>query len=264
MRIVVCMKQVPWTTNVKTDPKTGTLIRSGIASVINPFDLYAIEEALRIKEEKDAQITVLSMGPPQAQYALKTALAMGCDEAILLSDRAFAGADTLATSYTLAQGLKKIGDFDLIICGVKTVDGDTAQVGPGIAEVLDIPHVCYVRRIRTISRSNIIVQQEMDDGYRILEVAIPCLLTVVKEINVPRMPTLKGKLEAIKKPVNIYTKNDLNGEDSRFGLDGSPTQVKRIFEPTHKNSGIMISGTPQQIAETLYKELVRLKLWSKE
>lgn len=264
MHILVCVKQVPWTTKVKTDPETGRLIRSGIASVINPFDLYAIEEALRIKGENGAEITVLSMGPPQTQYALRNALAMGCDQAVLLSDRIFAGADTLATSYTLAQGIRKVGNSDLIICGVKTTDGDTAQVGPGIAEELDMPHACYVRKIRRISNTSVIAEQEMDDGFRVLKISMPCLLTVVKEINVPRMPTLEGKLSAVNKPLTIYTKNDLGGEELRYGVDGSATHVKKVFEPVHKTNGMILPRNPQQAAKTLLQELVRLKVWKNE
>jgi electron transfer flavoprotein beta subunit len=194
MDILVCVKQVPDTTEVKIDPKTNTLIRQGVPSIVNPFDKNAVEAALQLKEKHGGKVTVISMGPPQAKDALKECLAMGADEAALISDRAFGGADTLATSYTLAAGIRKLGKFDVIICGKQAIDGDTAQVGPEIAEYLDIPQITYVAKVEVngdIAR----VEREHEEGYEIIETTLPVLLTVVKSINEPRFPTVKGTMK---------------------------------------------------------------------
>ena len=194
MNIIVCIKQVPNTTDVKIDPVKNTLIREGVESIINPFDMYAIEEAVRLKERFGGKVTVISMGPPQAEAALKEAISIGCDEAILISDRKFAGSDTWATSYTLSCAIKKIGVFDIILCGKQASDGDTAQVGPGISTHLNIPQVTYVKKIEEIKDNKARVERMTEEGYDIVETPIPCLFTVVKEINTPRLPSLKGMM----------------------------------------------------------------------
>lgn len=191
MKIVVCVKQVPETTEVKINPQTNTLIREGVASILNPFDLYAVEEAIRIKEKLGGTVIVLSMGPPQVAESLKETIAMGVDEAVLLSDRAFAGSDTLATSYALAKAVEKIGEVNLIICGKQAIDGDTAQVGPELAEKLGMPHLTYIKKINEINETQITAERMNEDGFERVQMPLPGLITVVKEINEPRMPSLK-------------------------------------------------------------------------
>ncbi len=260
MDIIVCVKQVPGTTGVKIDPQTGTLMREGSLAMLNSFDMYAIEEGLRLKEIFGGTVTVISMGPPQAEYALKFAISMGCDSAILLSDRVFAGADTLATSYTLACGIKKIGSFDIILCGVKTTDGDTAQVGPGLAEELKITHICYVRKIMKITNGSILVERMMEDGYEIINTALPCLITVTKEINEPRLPNLLGKMCALDTRIKVWRAEDLDGNSKRFGLEGSATQVIKVFPPQVRKKGVILSGTPLTKTKKLVEKLIQLKL----
>ncbi len=243
MNIVVCIKQVPGTTQVKINPDTGTLIRDGVEAVVNPFDEYAIEEALRIRERLgSATVKVISMGPPQAEEALKSAIALGADEAYLVTDRAFAGSDTWATSYTLSTAIKTLGKIDLIICGKQAIDGDTAQVGPGVAEMLGIPFVAWVRRVEQISESTIRIERMMEDGYEIVEMPLPGLITVVKEINVPRMASLKGKMRAKKAAVTVLNAESLKPDGEKIGLKGSPTQVLRSFVPQRKSGGEKVSG----------------------
>jgi electron transfer flavoprotein beta subunit len=255
MKIVVCIKQVPGTTEVKINPETNTLIREGIPNEINPFDFYAIEEALRLKERLGgATVTVLSMGPPQAVDSLRESIAMGADEAVLLSDRAFAGADTLATAYTLAEAVRKIGDVSLIICGKQAIDGDTAQVGPEIAENLDWPHVTYVRKVNEIGPEQAVVERMTDDGYERLSLPLPALLTVIKEINEPRLPGIKGQLRAKKTEIPVWTAATIEADPARIGLTGSPTQVEKIFYPQHEVNAEMLEGTPgEQVAALVGK-----------
>ena len=198
MNIVVCIKQVPDTAEVRINPETNTLIRDGVPTIINPYDMHAIEAGLQIKEMTKGKVTVITMGPPQAESALREAISMGADDAVLLSDRAFAGADTWATAFTISKAIAKIG-ADIIICGKQAIDGDTAQVGPEMAEFLDIPHIAYVRKIEDIKPDSIKVQRMMDEGYDIVESSLPVLLTVVKELNQPRLPSLKGKMAAKKR-----------------------------------------------------------------
>lgn len=266
MNIIVCIKQVPATTNVEIDETTGTLKREGVESIINPFDEYAIEEGVRIKEKfgDNSKVIVLTMGPPQAESALRDALSRGCDEAILVTDKAFAGADTLATSYTLAQAIRKIGKYDLIICGKQASDGDTAQVGPGIAEHLDIPHIAYVGKIEEIQAGElggyIRVQRMMEDGHDIIETSLPALITVVKEINVPRLPSLKRMLFAKKATITKYSKQDIEVDETKIGLDGSPTRVIKVFHPPPRKGGEKILGDPQHQAEQLVNKLKNLQI----
>ena len=234
MNIIVCIKQVPDTTEVKINPETGTLIREGVPSIINPFDTYAIEEGLRLKEQFGGKVTVVSMGPPQAMEALKEAVAMGADEAILLSDRAFAGSDTWATAYTLSHAIKKLGEFDIILCGKQAIDGDTGQVGPGIARQLDISQLTYVFKIRKLDPEarTVVVERLLEEGREVLETSLPALLTVVKDINQPRYPTFMGIRRATRMQIPVWTVADLPGADpDRCGLKGSPTQVVRVFGP---------------------------------
>ena len=260
MELVVCIKQVPDTTDIKIDPISNTLIRSGVPSIINPFDMYAIEEALRIKEKTGGKVTVISMGPPQVESAFKEAISLGVDECVLLSDRKFAGSDTLATSYTLTEGIRKIGKVDLIICGKQAADGDTAQVGPGIAELMEIPQATYVRKIEKIEDEKITVQRTTDYGYDVVEMKLPALITVVKEINDPRLPSLRGKMRAKKYEHKTLSADDLKIDERRTGLDGSPTKVVKIFNPELKGGGEIIEGDSDEIAEKLFRKFIELKI----
>jgi len=260
MNFIVCIKQVPGTTEVKIDPRTNTLIREGIECIVNPFDTYAIEEGLRLKERMGGKVTVISMGPPQAESALREALAMGGDEAVLLTDLAFAGSDTLATSYTLACGIRKIGEFDLIICGKQAIDGDTAQVGPGIAEKLGIPAVTYVKKIEEISENMMRVERMMEEGYEVIEMGLPALITVVKEINEPRLPSLKGMIRARKANIHTWQASDITCEKDRIGQSGSPTIVNRIFTPPPRKGGEMLLGNPEEQARKLVEKLRQAKV----
>lgn len=261
LNIVVCMKQVPDTTEVRINPETNTLIRDGVESIINPFDAYAIEEGVRICERLGGgKVTVLSMGPPQVEASLREAISVGADDAILLSDRAFAGADTWATSYTLAAALKKIG-ADLIITGKQAIDGDTAQVGPGIAVHLDLPQVCYVSKVREIDKEKAVVERLLEDGHEVVEVQLPAVMTVVKEINEPRLPSLKGKMKAKKAEITVWTAADLEADAESLGLTGSPTQVSKIFSPPKRGGGEMVEGeTAQEKAAKVYAKLKELQV----
>lgn len=258
MNIVVCIKQVPDSAEVRINPETGTLIRDGVPSIINPYDLHAIEGGLQIKEKISGKVTVITMGPPQAESALRDAIAMGADEAILLTDRAFAGADTWATAYALSKAIKKIG-ADIIICGKQAIDGDTAQVGPEMAEFLDIPHIAYVRKINSVKDDSIIVERLMEDGYDIVESSIPVLITVVKELNEPRLPSLRGKLAAKKAEIKKLGIKDIDADENLVGLKGSPTQVKKIFAPPVKKDRRLLDGTPEEQVQKLIDELRRLQ-----
>ena len=255
MHFVVCVKQVPDTTEVRIDPETNTLIREGVESMVNPFDMYAIEEALRLKDKLGGKVTALSMGPPQAEAALREVISMGVDEGILISDRALAGSDTWATSYTLAMAIRKIGDFNLILCGNQASDGDTGQVGPGIATHLDLPQITYVRKIEEIDEKHLTAERLLEDGYEAIRAPLPCLLTVVKEINEPRFPTLKGKIAAKKAEVVMWRAEDIEADLSKIGLNGSPTRVVRIFTPPSRTSGEVLTGTPEKVVSELIERL---------
>ncbi len=253
MNIIVCIKQVPDTTEVRIDPETNTLIRSGVACIINPFDMYAIEEAIRLKEKFGGKVSVVTMGPPQAEDALREAISLGADDAVLVSDRAFAGSDTWATSYTLSKAVQKAGDYDLVICGKQAIDGDTAQVGPGISAHLDIPQVTYVKKIEEVDAENKLMRVERmtEEGYEIVESPLPCLITVVKEINEPRLPSLKGKLRAKKAEIKKWGANDLDVDPDLIGLNGSPTKVVKIFTPPPRGKGQILEGDAKEIAVKL-------------
>jgi len=255
MNIIICIKQVPETTEVKINPETNTLIREGVKSIINPFDMYAIEEAVRLKEKFGGKAIVITMGPPQAEAALREALSLGIDEAILITDRAFAGSDTWATSYTLARVIRKIGAFDLILCGKQASDGDTAQVGPGISAHLDIPQVTYVKKIEELRDNSLRVERMMEEGYEVIEIPLPCLLTVVKEINEPRLPSLKAMLRAKSAKITVWTQKELNLDPQSIGLCGSPTQVIKIFTPPPRIGGQILTGDNQEIVGKLVELL---------
>lgn len=259
MNIVVCVKQVPGTTEVKMNQETNTIIREGVESIINPFDTYAVEEALRIREKTGGKVTVLSMGIPTVADLLKDTIALGADEAVLLSDRAFAGADTLATSYALSMGIRKIGDADLVICGKQATDGDTAQVGPSLAEKLGYPHTTYVRKIEEIKDGYIRCQRMTEDGYEVIEMPLPAVITVVKEINDPRLPSIKGMMRAKKAIVQVWTADDINADKNRCGLKGSPTQVVKTFVPVHNVKSEMIEGDAQEQAGKLAEKLMEMR-----
>ncbi len=251
MNIIVCIKQVPETTEVRINPETNTLIREGVKSIINPFDMYAIEEGVQLRERFGGKVTVITMGPPQAEAALREAISMGIDEGILICDRAFAGSDTWATSYTLSGAIKKIGAFDLIICGKQASDGDTAQVGPGISTHLDIPQVTYVKKVEEVKENLMRVERMMEEGYEVIETPMPALLTVVKEINEPRFPSLKGMMRAKAAKITLWGQKDLNLDPQSIGLCGSPTQVVKIFTPPQRTGGQIIKGEVPEIASQL-------------
>lgn len=253
MNIVVCMKQVPDTTEVRIDPNTGTLIREGIPSIINPDDKSGLEAALVLKDQLGAKVTVLSMGPPQAELALREALAMGADEAVLVSDKRFGGADTWATSITLASALRKLG-FDLIICGRQAIDGDTAQVGPQIAEHLAIPHVSYVQELTRVGE-RLQVKRIFEDGYHRLSLPLPCLITVLKDMNQPRYMSVGGVFEAFRQTIPVWTVEDLDVDRTQIGLKGSPTRVKKSYTKGTKSAGKVYEVDPREGARIIVEKL---------
>lgn len=262
MKIVVCIKQVPDTTDVKINPETGTLIREGVESVTNPFDEFAVEEALLTKEKHGGEVHVITMGPPQAVEVLRNALAMGADRAYLLTDRAFAGADTLATAYTLAIAIEKIGDVDLVICGKQAIDGDTAQVGPGIAARLKIPQLTYVSKVRETDpeKKRIIVERMLEDGKEVVSGSLPSLITVVKDINEPRLPSLLGIKRAAKTEIPTWQAADLDADPKKLGFDGSPTWVMRVFTPEQRGGGEILQGEIPEMVSLLVDKLLEAKV----
>jgi electron transfer flavoprotein beta subunit len=260
MEIIVCIKQVPGTTKVDIDPVTGVLKRDGVDSKMNPYDLYALETALRLKEQKGGIVKVLSMGPPQAMEVIREAYMMGADEGALLTDRKFAGSDVLATSYTIAQGVKKLGGFDLIICGKQTTDGDTAQVGPEIAEYLGIPHVANVLSIIEVKEKSIVLKMDMANTVETAEIQFPCLLTVEKDIFQPRLPSYRKKMATKDKEIRMITLNDFEDRNEKnYGLSGSATQVERIFPPEVNNDRELWTGTGEQLGRKMAEKLKQLK-----
>jgi electron transfer flavoprotein beta subunit len=260
MHIAVCIKQVPDTRNVRIDPDTHTLVRQGVESIINPFDLFAVEAALRIKDDTDARVTALTMGPPQAEEALRETLSRGVDEAVLLSDRAFAGSDTWATSTTLAAAVSKLADVDLVICGKQAVDGDTAQVGPEMATLLDIPYATLVRSIEWTSGGDLKVTRQTDEGIEIWRLPLPSLITVLKEVGEPRMPSLRHKMRAKKAQIPVWGADDLGLSPDSVGLCGSYTQVVRVFSPPRRSDRVFIEGSVEEQAEALYRYLKEAKV----
>jgi electron transfer flavoprotein beta subunit len=256
MNIIVCIKQVPGSNKVEVDPVTGVLKRDGVESKMNPYDLFALETALRLKETYGGTVKVISMGPPQAMQIIREAFAMGADEGILLSDRKFAGADVLATSYTLSQGVREAGEFDLILCGKQTTDGDTAQVGPEMAEYLNVPSVSNVKRIVNVDDETITVEMDMAHTVEIAKVKFPCLLAVEKDIFMPRLPSYV-KMRATKdKEIKVIGFSDLKDQDEKkYGLNGSPTQVQRIFPPESNSKRELWKDSEEILAEKLFQKL---------
>ncbi len=258
MKIIVCVKQVPDAKDVRLDPKTNTLSREGVESIMNPFDRHALEAAVVLKEQYCGTVTAITMGPPQAEETLRDAVACGADHGVLVSDRAFAGADTWATSYTLAKAIEKLGEFDLIICGKQAIDGDTAQVGPGLAQRLDIPYVAYARKITECVDGTIRLERLMDDGYDEIEMEMPALMTVVKEINEPRVPSLKGKMKAKKMQATVLSAADIGAAPELLGLQGSNTQVVKVFSPHFSADKCMLAGTTDEMVDQLLAKLDKL------
>lgn len=266
IHIVVCIKQTPSTSNVQIDPATGTLKREGVAAAINPFDEYAIEEAVRIKERvPGSSVSVLTMGPPRAEEALREAVSRGCDRAFLITSRAFAGADTYATSYTLFKGIQKIakekGDVHLIVCGKQTNDGDTGHVGPGIGSWLDWPNVAYVKKVEAVDDKKIVVHRLMEDGTDVLEMDLPAVIAVVKEINEPRVASLKGKMAAKSAVIVPWNENDIEADVTKIGLKGSPTIVAKSVQVSMRKGGVTVGGaTVEEKAKNLVDKLQEMKL----
>ncbi|MCQ8212647.1 electron transfer flavoprotein subunit beta/FixA family protein [Cetobacterium somerae] len=255
MKIVVCIKQVPDTTEIRLDPVKGTLIRDGVPSIINPDDKGGLEEALRLKDEFGAHVTAITMGPPQADSALREAIAMGVDRAILLTDRKFAGADTLATSHAISAALKEL-DYDLIIAGRQAIDGDTAQVGPQIAEFLNLPQITYVNDIKFDGKDTFEVKRATEEGYMLLQVQKPCLMTILAEANKPRYMNVKNIVEAFNKEVEVWGVDRLSDVDEeKLGLKGSPTKVKKSFTKGVKAAGQLYEVDPQEAAKIIIEKL---------
>ncbi|MFZ5587011.1 MAG: electron transfer flavoprotein subunit beta/FixA family protein [Thermodesulfobacteriota bacterium] len=260
MKIIVCIKQVPDAASVKLDPVTHTLKREGVAAVINPFDLFALEAALQLREKAGGSIAVLSMGPPQAAEAIKEAIGYGVDEGLLLSDRTFAGADTWATTAALAAGVRRLGGADLIVCGKQAVDGDTAQVGPGLAQRLGLPHVAFVKGFEEIAAGHIVVQRQMDDGYDRVRLPLPGLISVVREVGEPRPPSLKGKMRAKGYQTPVAGAAELGLGEAEVGLKGSYTQVVQVFAPAAAGRREMLPGPADAAGAALIERLVADKI----
>ncbi|HJC50339.1 MAG TPA: electron transfer flavoprotein subunit beta/FixA family protein [Candidatus Anaerostipes avistercoris] len=260
MDILVCIKQVPASNKVEVDPVTGVLLRDGADSKMNPYDLYALETALRIREQEGGTVSVISMGPGQAEAVIREAFAMGADRGALLSDRRFGGADVLATSYTIAQGIRKMGGFDLILCGKQTTDGDTAQVGSEVSEWLEIPSVSNVKKIAKIEADGITVEMDLPNELEIAKVSYPCLLSVDKDIFQPRLPSYVKKMETKDREIEVYSLDDMEDRDeTHYGLNGSPTQVKRIFPPETNDHREVWKDDGDMIADKLFHMMKEMK-----
>ena len=260
MHTLVCVKQVPDTTEIKMDPKTNTLDRSSAPTIINPYDAHAVEEAVKIKNKFGGKVSVISMGPPQAEEVIKKCIEMGADEGYLLSDRAFAGSDTLATSYILAMGIKKIMEkepIDLVFCGKQAIDGDTAQVGPGIASRLGIPQLTYVEKIKGLNLKNntVMIHRKIDNGYEVVESKLPCLITVEKDINDLSYSPLPNMIRAARYKSTVWGINDFKADMSQLGLKGSPTSVRRIFPPPQRSGGELLKGNIDEVVKQLTDSL---------
>ncbi|KAF1683590.1 electron transfer flavoprotein subunit beta/FixA family protein [Veillonella sp. R32] len=265
MELLVCIKQVPDTSEIKLDPETNTLIRTGLPSIVNPFDMNALEAALKVKDTyPGTRVSVITMGPPQATIALKECISMGADEAYLITDRAFAGADTLATSYTIARAIAKVQadqgkPFDIIFCGKQAIDGDTAQVGPQIAEELGIPQVTYVCNIE-VNDGIVRTQREHEEGFEVLDTPVPMLMTAVKTLNEPRYPTLHHSIRATQYDVKLITAKDMETDPKRLGLQGSPTRVRKVYSPPMRSAGTMLKGPINESVETILGVLQQKEL----
>ncbi|MGE5398409.1 MAG: electron transfer flavoprotein subunit beta/FixA family protein [Chitinophagales bacterium] len=254
MRWIVCIKQVPGTINVQVDRQTNNLVREGIPGIINPFDLNALEAALELRDNYGGRVTAVTMGPPQAIESLRDALAMGADEAVLLCDQKFRGADTLATSYTLAEAIKRLAPYRLIICGKQAIDGDTAQVGPEIAEWLGLPQLTGLSRIE-LNGETLIGQKDGENGFDRMEVELPALVTVDR-LNEPRIPSVDGRLRANRSAITVWTARDLGLACERIGLEGSPTRVVKVFQPDHTRLGKVRTGSPEELSKWLIESLI--------
>lgn len=258
MRTVVCVKQVPDTTEVKVNPETGTLVRAGVPSILNPYDHYAVEKALELKKKHGGEVTVVTMGPPQARAVLQLALALGADRAVLLSDRLFAGSDTWATSYALARAIRKLGKYDLVLCGQQAIDGDTAQVGPGVAQSLHIPQITFCDWVE-VDKRTLRAQRHIDDGTEVVETRLPALASMTMPHDFkPRHPSFTAVAQALGKVLETWSAADINAEPEKVGLKGSPTQVDRVYAPPQREKGVIFTGSPVELAgkllEILHKE----------
>lgn len=268
MHIVVCIKQVPDTTQVKIDPVTNTLMRQGVPSIINPYDTFALEEAFKLKDKFGASVTVITMGPPQADAALRKAVSYGADRAILLTDRSFAGADTLATSYAISEGIRRVSEgtpFDIIICGKQTIDGDTAQVGPGIACRLNLPQLTYVSSIDKVDlkAKEIVIKRRAEGGLQVLKSKLPCLLTVLEGINELRFPPLPNLIKGARCKIEVWDCTKLNADTLKCGLKGSPTMVNKVFAPPQREKGEMVNGVSDEAkVQALIDKLMTLEVLS--
>lgn len=255
MNIVACVKQVPDTSQVRIDPDTNTLVREGVPAILNPLDIYAVEGAVRLRERLGGQVTVLSMGPPPAEAAVREAIARGCDRGVLLTDPAFAGSDTWATSFALACAVRRLGEVDLVLCGKQAIDGDTAQVGPGLAVHLGRAQATYVRRITGSDENAVTVETLTDRGIEVLEVPLPAVLTVLKDLNEPRLPSLVSVIRARRCDVETWGLKDVGGDERRFGLTGSPTRVLKVFSPPPRGAGTVWEDRPAVAARKLTRAL---------
>jgi electron transfer flavoprotein beta subunit len=255
VNIIVCLKQVPGTTDVKIDPETNNLKREGIKNIMNPLDTYALEEGVRIKERSGGKVTVISMGPPPAKDMLREAVSLGADEAILLSDMAFAGADTWATAFTLAAAIKKIGQYGIVLCGRQTFDGDTAQVGPELAEMLGVSLITNVSKIEEMADGQMRVNRMVDEGHAVVQTPLPAVITVTKEINVPRIPSLRSIMKAKNANIQTWTLADLGVDANKVGLNGSYTKVVKIFYPQRTRQATMLKGEMDAQIDTLVEKL---------
>lgn len=260
MHVVVCIKQVPDARSVRIDPETCTLVRQGVESIVNPHDWYALEAGLRFRDANGGRVTVITMGPPQAEEALREVLALGADDAVLLSDRAFAGADTWATSLTLARAVNKLAPVDLVVCGKQAIDGDTAQVGPELAAHLNLPYATYVRKLQLLNGKEFRAERLTDAGCEVVEMPLPAVITVVREIGDPRMPGLKHKMRASKQEIPVFGAADLGLRPEEVGLQGSYTQVVRVFSPPPRCDRVILSGTVEEQAEELLQRLKEAKV----
>lgn len=259
MKMIVCVKQVPDTTEVKIDPRTHTLIRDGVPSILNPYDHFAVEECVRIKEKiGEGSVTVITMGPPQARSALMRCLAIGADDAVLISDKTFAGSDTFATAYTLSQAIRKLGPFDMVFCGQQAIDGDTAQVGPELAQQLSIPQITYVEKVEIDDKHKLTIHKQTEDGYHILEAKVPILLALLPPSSFqPEHPPMSSILKAKKKPYNVWDAKTLGCDESKFGLEGSFTQVIKTYSPPPRGKCVIIEGEDTEAAKKLGEILLK-------
>lgn len=260
MHIIVPIKQVPETSNVKMDPETGTMLRSAVEGIINPLDLFAIEAALRLREAKGGTVTTITMGPPKAEAALRDAIAMGCDRAVLLSDRRFGGSDTWATAYSLGLAIQKLAPFDLVICGERATDGETGQVGPGIAAYLDLPLATYVSQVMDIGDDFLRLVRTVEGGREQIWSPLPMVMTVLKEMGNPRLGTVRSKLQSRKAEIPVWGPDEIGAKEEWLGLKGSPTRVVKVYSPKLARKGeVIVVKTPEDLENAAQSFLQFLK-----